>query len=348
MDEPVLQKICIQAISRPLINGAFMKTVRWILPVILSAMLYQCKPSAMDFKKYPSLEISNDHVEMKLFLPDTAKGLYRATRFDWSGVIMSVKYKDHEYFGYWKDTHNPLFHEDLAGPVEGYIKPGIGYDEAEPGEGFIRIGVGIIEKEDEPEYVWNKTYRILDHGNWNVNNGADWVKFSHEIKSDSGYSYVYLKTVRLTDNGFNIEHKLLNKGDQVIETDQFNHNFFMIDGQTTGPAFRVSFPFSPVAEGDLEDKAAIEGNDIVFLRELGEGETVFSKITGFGPDLSDHQVTVQNQETGAGVTYSVDKPLYDMVFWASPTTLCPENSVWISVAPGKEETWKAEYRLFVE
>jgi len=325
-----------------------MKQMKWIIPVLAALTFYNCNPSSMKFDNFPDLKISNDNVEMRLFLPDTANGMYRATRFDWSGVIMSVKFKGHEYFGYWKDTHDPLFHEDLAGPVEGYIKPGIGYEEAEPGAGFIRIGVGIIEKEDEPEYVWNKTYKIIDHGNWNVNNGSDWVKFSHEVVSDSGYSYVYLKTIRLTDNGFNIEHKLLNKGSRIIETDQFNHNFFMIDGETTGPAFRVSFPFDPVAEGDLEDKAAIEGKDLVFLRNLGEGETVFSKISGFGPELSDHQVTVLNQESGAGVSFSMDKPLYDMVFWACRTTLCPENSVWISVKPGQEETWTAKYKLFVQ
>ncbi len=32
-------------------------------------------------------------------LPDAENGMYRATRFDWSGVIGSVKYKGHEYLG---------------------------------------------------------------------------------------------------------------------------------------------------------------------------------------------------------------------------------------------------------
>ena len=108
--------------------------------------LTNCVSAQINLEHYPSTTIANDQVQMKIYLPDTENGLYRATRFDWSGVIGSVKYKEHEYFGYWKETHDPTVHEDLTGPVEGYLEPGLGYQEATPGMGFIRIGVGIIKK----------------------------------------------------------------------------------------------------------------------------------------------------------------------------------------------------------
>jgi len=152
--------------------------------------LGKCTIKEVYFEQFPSTVISNDEVQMKVYLPDPEKGLYRATRFDWSGVIGSVQYKGHEYFGYWKEIHDPMFHEDLTGPVEGYIEPGLGYTDAEPGEGFIRIGVGIIEKADEPAYNWMETYRILDHGKWTIDNGRDWITFTHELESDFGYGYI--------------------------------------------------------------------------------------------------------------------------------------------------------------
>src|SRR5210317_1311194 len=95
--------------------------------IVLSVSMLNCNTTMENFDQFPHTVISNSEVEMKVYLPDSEKGLYRATRFDWSGVIGSVQYKGHEYFGYWKDTHDPLFHEDLPGPVEGYIKPGLGY-----------------------------------------------------------------------------------------------------------------------------------------------------------------------------------------------------------------------------
>ncbi|UCG28981.1 MAG: hypothetical protein JSV24_06365, partial [Bacteroidales bacterium] len=291
--------------------------------------------------------ISNDEIQMKVYLPDPEKGLYRATRFDWSGVIGSVKYKGHEYFGYWKETHDPMFHEDLTGPVEGYIEPGLGYADAEPGGKFIRIGVGIIEKGDEPEYNWRKTYNILDHGKWTIDNGKDWITFTHEINSDFGYGYIYQKTIQLKSNGFFIEHKLKNTGQKTIETDQFNHNFFMIDAEKSGPAFNISFPFTISTEDDLKGYLEIKDKNLYFIKELKD-TSVFLELSRYSGEVMDHQVTVINRKSGAGVTFTVDKPLSRLVFWACETTLSPENSIWISVGSGEEENWISDYTLFVK
>ncbi len=302
----------------------------------------------VDMEQFPNIVIENEQVQMTLYPPDPDEGLYRATRFDWSGVIGSVRYKGHEYFGYWKDTHDPTFHEDLAGPVEGFIEPGLGYEEAEAGDPFIRIGVGILKKGNEKSYDWMGTYPILDHGKWTVEQGDDWISFRHEINSDFGYGYVYTKTVRLKEDGFLIEHALQNTGEKPIETDQFNHNFFMIDGEQSGPAFQVSFPYKISTDSDLKGLVAIEDKSINFLKKVEEGENVFVELRGYGDAVEDHEVTVVNQKTGAGVTFTVDKPVYRMAFWTCKTTLCPENFIWLSVAPGEEERWVSEYTLFVE
>ena len=42
------------------------------------------------FAQFPQAEISNGQIHAKLYLPDPQKGYYRATRFDWSGVISSL------------------------------------------------------------------------------------------------------------------------------------------------------------------------------------------------------------------------------------------------------------------
>jgi choline-sulfatase len=302
----------------------------------------------LDFSSYPYTELSNGEVQMKVWLPDPEKGLYRATRFDWSGVIGSVKFRDHEYFGYWKDTHDPEYHEDLTGPVEGFIKPGLGYEEALPGEGFIRIGVGILEKEEEEEYVWDKTYKILDPGSWTVKQGEDWMEFTHRVESDFGYGYEYTKTIRLTQDGFVLDHVLRNTGDKSIETDQFNHNFFMIDGEKSGTAFELEFPFVLSTDHDLKGYMEITDKHMRFIKDVEEDDYVYAELEGFGGDRKDHKVTVRNRNSGAGVTLKMDQPLYRMVFWACPTTLSPENFIWISVKPGEEASWIADYHLFVE
>jgi hypothetical protein len=46
--------------------------------------------------EYPEAAISNGPISARLYLPDAAKGYYRGTRFDWSGVIYSLKYQGHD------------------------------------------------------------------------------------------------------------------------------------------------------------------------------------------------------------------------------------------------------------
>jgi len=299
--------------------------------------------------KHPQTEISNGWVSMKLLLPDPVNGSYRATRFDWSGIVSSLQYKGHEYFTTWQDSTDPLCHEVITGPVEAYEKPGLGYTEAASGEGFIRIGVGILKKEVEAAYQWNKTYTILDHGVWAITQGADWIEFKQTLTSSFGYAYVYTKRIELKKDapGFKLIHILKNTGEKLIETDQFNHNFFTLDQQPTGPDFTVKFPFSFQTTSGIKGLAEIDKNTLRFLEPFNE-RSIWMQIEGYGKDASDHQTEVVNKKTGAGVRVVGDQPLHKVVFWSRESTVCPELYVWISVKPGEEQTWTADYTLFIE
>lgn len=297
----------------------------------------------------PQTGISNGFVSMKLLLPDSVKGSYRATRFDWSGIISSLEVQGHEFFTAWQKNTDPLCHEVITGPVEGYEKPGLGYEDALPGEGFIRIGVGILQKEDEPAYQCFKTYKILDNGIWTVKQGADWIEFTHTVNSSFGYAYVYTKRIELNRDapGFRLIHRLKNTGEKRIETDQFNHNFFTIDLQATGPDFTVRFPWACRTTNDLKGLVEIQNDTLHFLEPFSTKQSIWMTLDGYGSASADHQVEVFNRKTGAGVTVKADVPLHKVVFWARDTTLCPELYVWISVLPGQEQSWTADYSLIV-
>ena len=305
-------------------------------------------PTQAQTDEYPSTRISNEQIVMKLYLPDPVKGYYRATRFDWSGIIYSLEFQGHQYFGEWKTTHDPLVHEDITGPAESFGSAGPGYNESGPENEFIRIGVGILEKIQEPEYVWNKTYKILDNGIWKVDKGPDWIEFKHELKSKAGWGYIYTKKIELMKGtpGFSIVHKLTNTGQKTIETDQFNHNFFMIDHEITGPAIQVKFPFKISSENNLMGIVKFDGNKLNFLKKLTEG-SIWLALNGYGPGADDHQFEMINIKTGAGVRIKVDKPLYRLVFWAKKTTICPENFIKLKLTPGEEEIWISDYALFI-
>ena len=49
--------------------------------------------------EFPQAELSNGEIRLKVYLPDAKDGFYRASRFDWSGMVGSLVYKGHEFYG---------------------------------------------------------------------------------------------------------------------------------------------------------------------------------------------------------------------------------------------------------
>jgi hypothetical protein len=300
----------------------------------------------------PQAEISNGAVRAKLYLPDAANGYYRATRFDWSGVIASLEFQGHSFFGVWFPRYDPKLNDSITGPVEEYRTgdSALGYADAKTGETFVRIGVGLLKKPEEPRFQQYKTYEIVDNGKWTVKTAADSVEFTQELADPvSGYAYLYRKTVRLAKDAphMTIEHSLKNTGRKTIETNVYNHEFFMLDGQPSGPDFSVRFPFEVKAVADLHGLAEVRGQELHYLQELTPRGTVHTELTGFGPGARDFDFRVENRKTGAGVHVTGDHPLSKIDFWSIRTTLCPEAYIEMKIEPGQESDWRLAYDFYV-
>jgi len=299
---------------------------------------------------YPKAEITNGVVRVGLYLPDAEKGSYRATRFDWSGVIHSLQYKDHQYYGQWVRKHDPLVHESITGPAESYDTngAGLGYAEAKAGETFVRIGVGLLEKPQERGNGAFRTYKILDSGKWTTKKGTDWIEFTQRLPDKSGYGYVYTKRISLSRGKpeMFLSHSLKNTGTKLIESTQFNHNFFVIDGQPSGPGFVLRFPFNARAVSDFKGLLEVRGRELVYLKELTEKESAISLLEGFGPTAKDYDITVENRNTGAGVRITSDRPMVQLRFWTIRATLCPEPFIQLRIEPGRTEKWQTRYQFY--
>jgi hypothetical protein len=306
-------------------------------------------------QEYPQAEITNKWIRANLYLPDAQKGYYRATRFDWSGVIQSLRFDGHEYFGPRLPQHDPLVHNSISGPVESF-SANLGYAEAQPGGSFVRIGIGILEKPAVPEvrpasgtytYV---TYKVLDAGAWRVTKGRDWIEFVQKVPNRTGYGYVYTKRIQLAPDtpDMIILHTLENTGSNAIDTTQFNHNFLMIDRQPTGPGFAVRFPFEPritSVEGDSQ-VLAVRGNELVVLKALQGEEMALAAVQGYGPSARDYDISVENRNSGAGVRITADRPLTSLRVYAIKVTLAPEPFIRLQIPPGHTEKWETRYSFY--
>lgn len=314
-----------------------------VLASLLILALNQAAPT-----RFPHAEITGGGIKATVYLPDAAAGYYRGTRFDWSGAIARLTWKNHEFFGEWFARHDPLLHDGITGPVEEFLTgdSSLGYDEAKTGETFVRIGVGAVRKPAEAAYRRFATYEIVDPGEWNVTRASDRVTFVHTLRDANGYGYAYTKVLRLAKDSFVLEHRLKNTGAKPIVSSVYNHNFFTIDNQPTGPDVVVRFGFEPRAMRPLGEPGTLSGRELTFGRELTKGQSVFTELDGFGPSAADYDIRVENRKTRAGVRITSDRPIVKFVFWSVPSTVCPEPYIDASVAPGGESSWRITYQFY--
>ena len=301
----------------------------------------------------PEIRLTNGIIQTTLYLPDTAQGYYRGTRFDWSGAFKNLDFAGHSYVEPWFDNYNPQTHDAINGPVEEFMP--LGFADAKPGGTFVKIGVGILRKPDDNPYRFATYYDVVGYGKRTIKTHktgrvTDAVEFSHELTDASGYGYQYTKIVRLSKNKpeLVLEHRLKNTGQRPIETSVYNHNFFVIDKQPTGPQITVRFPFAVKAEGQgFGSVIYARDSSLVYSRLLEPKEHVYSGgLQGFGPTAEAYEFRIENGKTGAGVRATANRPLEKLVFWACATTSCPEPYIRLKAAPGEETTWTITYTFY--
>jgi len=296
----------------------------------------------------PQITLSNGLVQTTLYLPDTAQGYYRGTRFDWAGAFKSLDYKGHSYVQPWFEHYNPYTHDAINGPAEEFMP--LGFTEAKPSKTFVKIGVGILRKPDDKPYSFAMPYAVVDYGKRSVKTRKNSVVFTHELTSPDGYAYEYTKTVKLTKGKpeLVLEHRLKNTGQKPIETSVYNHNFWIIDQQLTGPTVAIRFPFAVSGEGKgfgttilAQDKA------LTYTRNLAKNENVYSAgLQGFGPTSDSYDIRIENLKTRAGVRATASQPIEKLVFWACATTSCPEPYIRLKAAPGETVRWQINYEFY--
>lgn len=315
---------------------------------------------------HPKALLTNGKLDALVFLPDAKNGYYRATRFDWSGVVGCVSLNGHKFFGEWFAQYDPLKSDSITGPVEEFRTDGpmrhdatrrgelyppagaIGYEEARPGEDFLKPGVGVLAKWNDSPYQFGGAYPIVDTGTWRVKVRKRSVQFRQVLRGPEGYAYVYEKTLTLSKKEpvMTLQHSLKNTGKKAIETYVYDHDFFMLDGKLTGPGMLVRFKFEPKPQGEFGSAAKIEGKDLVFVEALAPRRVVAGYLTGYSDDARDFDFTVEDTRSNVGVQQTSDHSLARLYFWSTQRTICPEGYIRLNVAPGGTSRWTLRYRFF--
>jgi hypothetical protein len=316
---------------------------------------------------HPRVTLRRGKMEAVIFLIDKDNGYYRATRFDWSGVVACVAVNGHKFFGEWFAKYDPLKNDSITGPVEefrtdngvmGHYPPtsplttihteAIGYNEAKPGETFLKPGVGMLRKVDDRPYASGSLYPIVDGGTWTTKKTRSSISFQQVLNGQNGYGYIYTKTLSLDANGMGmtLHHTLKNTGTKVIDTKVYDHDFFVFDDKPAEPGMVVRFKFRPRPVDPMTDMVQIEGNEIQFQRAVKPRESINAYIVGYSDRSSDYDITVEDANRKIGVEQTSDSPISRILFWTNGTAVCPEVYLHVPAAPGKMSQWMIHYRFF--
>ncbi len=287
--------------------------------------------------------LKSDNLEIQIDLP---LANYDFSRFDWTGKIVSVKYKGILVSGTEK-MNNELDNSIGKGYYNEFgIDAPVAFDEANEGEFFHKIGVGLLKKEGT-HYDFSKKYEI-EPATFKLNSESNKVKIECKSKSVHGYSYILFKEIELFESSFVIRYRLQNTGEKTITTNEYNHNFLAINAELIGSEYILKFPFllNPElfeAAVNPEVKVEIEQNEITF-NSTPEEQFFFSNLSGSKHvnafwELINTKNKIGISETGSFKTNRVN-------LWGWKHVISPELFFNINVKPGQSIEWSRTYHVY--
>ncbi|MEI6888675.1 MAG: glycoside hydrolase family 2 TIM barrel-domain containing protein [Bacteroidales bacterium] len=287
--------------------------------------------------------LKNKNLEIQIDLP---LANYMSSRFDWTGKIVSVTYKNISISGTEKMNVDDDYKYGKGFYNEFGIDGAVGYDETRQGEWFHKIGVGLLKK-DGGEYLFSRNYEIKP-AVFEVTAKPDKIIICCKSQKVNGYSYVLTKEIELAETGFIINYHLKNTGEKTIQTNEYVHNFLAVNKELTGSDYKLKFPFQikpALFEGNVNPEKKVDiGQKEVTFNGTPDEQFFFGNLSGKETvDASWELINTENKigikETGSFKTAKVN-------LWGWKHVISPELFFNIHAEPGKDVEWSRTYTVF--
>lgn len=271
---------------------------------------------------------------------------YKGSRFDWSGKISSIRFKD-----------LPLTTIEDAGSKDvnflgkglynefGITNP-VGYNETPKGGWFHKIGVGLLKKEHK-QYLFHRKH-VIRPAHFDITYEDRKIIIICKSELVNGYSYILKKEISISENSFTINYFLHNTGEKKIITDEYVHNFMAINNALIGEDYTLKFPFpinSSLFDETVNSENKVEiGLDNVTFNKTPEKQFFFSNLTG-GKELQAEWI-LTNLKANVGIkefgSFKTDK----INLWGWKHVISPELFFKISIDPKETVEWSRKFDVF--
>ena len=286
--------------------------------------------------------LKNKNLEIQIDLPAEN---YNFSRFDWTGNIVSVKFKNIQLASTESITYENEMQNGKGFYNEFGIDTALGFNEAVIGDWFHKIGVGLLKKDNE-EYIFNRNYEIKP-ADFEIKYTSNTILIICKSEFNNGYSYVLKKEIKLEKHGFTINYDLENTGEKEIITDEYVHNFIAINKEIIGRNYVLKFPFKLMPAFFLEtvnpEKKVTIGQTDVTFNDSPKEQFFFSNLTGYKNvkpqwELKNLESKISISETGSFHTNKVN-------LWGWKHVISPELFIDVSIKPGQNANWTRDYKI---
>ncbi len=288
------------------------------------------------------IKLRNKNISLEFDGPEEN---YQMSRFDWTGKIKNVWYRDYSIAGTeLVNQTNPNYGCGFYNEFS--IDSPIGFEEADDGDWFHKIGVGLLRKEGTV-YDFHRMYAVRP-AKFHLESDEQRISISCHSDYYAGYSYTLRKTIALIENGFTIDYELANTGEKLIRTNEYVHNFISVDGHSINGDYTLTFPFV-LDEDDFKETVnprhvvVIDGNGFTFNHMPGS-PFFFSSVSG--GKLVTASWELIHKKTGIGVSETGDFETSSINLWGVGHVISPELFITIDLSPGQTKKWKRKYELF--
>ena len=287
--------------------------------------------------------LKNNSIEIHIDLPNEN---YNFTRFDWTGKIIDVKFKGVSFVSNELNESKSNNHFGTGFYNEFGMEAPIGFHEIEKKEWFPKIGIGAIKKQED-SYDFMKLHEMK-------------LAIFKETKKEkslltrcipdpvNGFDYLLEKEITLTEDGFQINYYLENKGEKVITTNEYCHNFISINKELIGKDYVLKFPFEIIPENldqiiNPDKFVKIKNTEITFL-DTPTQPFFYKNLSGRNEvnafwELRNLKTKMAISETGSFKTNAIN-------LWGIGHVISPELFIDISLKPFESQQWSRTYRVF--
>ena len=287
--------------------------------------------------------LNNNDLEIKIDLPHEN---YKSSRFDWTGKIVDIKFKNVKLAGIENLNYQ---NKNLIGKGlynEFGIDSALGFEEAKIGEWFHKIGVGLLKKTNS-NYAFDTAYEIAP-ATFRISTSKNSVLIDCISPTANGYSYELQKEILLEDNSFSVSYRLTNTGIKKIKTDEYVHNFLNINNDLIGKNYYLHFPFELKPKLFTEtvnpDEAVTIKENKVSFNLTPNKQFFFSNLSG-GKSV-DAVWELTNLKAKIGIREKNSFQTKKVNLWGWKHVISPELFFDIKVEPGKSLAWTRNYELF--